>query len=109
MKQSPPAWKEMFARGLFPEPGQCAGRPPFNPSWGPWVHGALQLPILLEGGHVFTDGSGLDQHHPPLRVAGWSVALHSSDRCYVGALFGAVPPDIGITGTARDGEDYAML
>eukprot|EP00959_Pyramimonas_sp_CCMP1952_P044563 931027-Pyramimonas_sp.AAC.1 len=49
MRQSPPAWKERFARGLFPGPGLCVGGPPFSPSWGMQVHGALQLPILLEG------------------------------------------------------------
>ena len=105
----PPAWKERFARGLFPEPGQCVGRPPFNPSWRRWVSGSLQLPHLLEGGYAFTDGSGLDQHHPTLRVAGWSVVVYDRDRRYVGAMFGAVPPEFGIAGTARDGEDFAML
>eukprot|EP00959_Pyramimonas_sp_CCMP1952_P090012 1884252-Pyramimonas_sp.AAC.1 len=49
------------------------------------MHGALQLLVVIEGGYVFTDGAGLDQHHPPRRGAGWRVVLHDSDRCYVGA------------------------
>eukprot|EP00959_Pyramimonas_sp_CCMP1952_P267402 5591308-Pyramimonas_sp.AAC.1 len=42
-------------------------------------------------------------------VAGWRVVLHDSDRCYVGAIFRAVPPDCGTLGAAREGEDYATL
>ena len=51
--RAPPAWRERFARGLFPEPGLCVSRPPFDPSWGLRGTG-VELPLSLEEGFVFT-------------------------------------------------------
>ena len=63
--------------------------------------------MVLGGGLLYVDGSGLHAELPRLRSAGRAAVVLRSDGAMVGAAFEAVPLAPCPLQTARDGADYA--
>ena len=103
--------RELFSRGLFPDPSRFVSRPsrlesdPYTRRIN-WPTEGLGIP---EGSHIYTDGAGFEILWPGLRVAGWSVVLADVNGDVVSAIFGVAPLDEGPGQVARDGEDFAIL
>ncbi|CAK0827805.1 unnamed protein product, partial [Prorocentrum cordatum] len=97
---------ELFARGLFPDASVRQPRPGtdyFQSSTSRRTSGPH-----LDGHRVFVDGSGLDQAHPRLRAAGWSVVVHDAGRRLAAEAQGAAPIQEAPEQLARGRGDCAV-
>jgi len=104
-----PPFDELFSLGLFVDPAPLLQRPTWQPLWRRrhrgWV-GADAL-VVPDGALVFTDGSCIFGDFPQLRCAGWAVIVLSPTGEVIAQAWGAAPPSLMPSQTARAGEDYA--
>ena len=104
--QARPMRKELFARGLLPDPRGILPRPKrADQLTVQWVNRPADGVLT---GTLFLDGSGLHGRYPALRRAGWSIVQVDAESQLQAAVYGAVPWDDCPSQTARDGEDYAV-
>ena len=96
---------ERFARVLLPDLAQCFRRPPLPPGAELRAERWPLTGLVLDGGHIFTDGACFDAEFPTLRVAGWAVVAYDADFRLLGSLRGVVPRNLCPSQSARDGED----
>ena len=98
-----PQYREQFAQGIFPSPASILPTGSLARACPVWWHNR-PTDGLLEG-HIFTDGSSSGSG--ALRRAGWAVVAVDELGNLKAAAFGAVPCDVLLGQTSRDGEDYA--
>ena len=96
---------ELFARGIFPDPGQAFERDAMPPSTHFLWYRRPASGFL--SGALFTDGCCLYPDEPSLRRVGWAIVQTDELGNVVSAAYGVVPDAFSHERVARGGEDYA--